>query len=166
MNQIAAITTNQQAMAARAPRRPQNRGRTTDGKPNPIDIHIGDRIRQRRTMQGISQEQLGETLNLTFQQVQKYERGANRVSGSRLYDIARALDVPVSFFFDDMPNDVAAASPAGLCNGAPAPEIQTAAYSRLELDLMRQFRRIPNPEVRASFLRTVTACANASAGEG
>ncbi|CEF54504.1 helix-turn-helix domain-containing protein [Acetobacter ghanensis] len=67
-----------------------------------IDAHVGKRIRLRRTLLGLSQEKLGEALGVTFQQIQKYERGANRVGASRLYDIATALDVPISFFFDDM----------------------------------------------------------------
>ena len=72
--------------------------------PNPIDIHVGSRVRLRRMMIGMSQERLGEKLNLTFQQVQKYEKGANRIGASRLYTIAIILDVPVSFFFEDMPS--------------------------------------------------------------
>src|SRR3546814_10152347 len=69
---------------------------------NPIDVHVGRRVRLRRTLLGMSQEQLGDALNITFQQVQKYERGSNRISASRLWDIGQILDVPVSFFFDDM----------------------------------------------------------------
>ena len=72
-------------------------------KPNPIDIHVGSRIRLRRTMLGMSQEKLGESLGITFQQIQKYEKGTNRVGASRLQNIASILNVPVSFFFDDAP---------------------------------------------------------------
>ncbi|KXV00373.1 transcriptional regulator [Gluconobacter potus] len=67
-----------------------------------MDVHVGNRIRLRRTLMGLSQEKLGEALGLTFQQIQKYERGANRVGASRLYDLAQVLDVPIGFFFDDM----------------------------------------------------------------
>lgn len=80
--------------------RGRNRGRAADGGPNPVDIHVGARIRLRRTLLGLSQEKLGEALGITFQQVQKYERGANRVGASRLYSLSKALEVPVSFFFD------------------------------------------------------------------
>src|SRR3954463_10029808 len=80
-------------------------GRPKPGKPNPIDVHVGSRVRLRRTLLGMSQEKLGEAIGLTFQQVQKYERGANRIGASRLFDLSRVLDVPVSFFFDDMPQD-------------------------------------------------------------
>jgi transcriptional regulator with XRE-family HTH domain len=76
---------------------------------SPIDIYVGTRIRLRRTLLGMSQERLGVALGLTFQQVQKYERGVNRVGASRLFDLSRVLDVPISFFFDDMPDALAAA---------------------------------------------------------
>src|SRR5204862_7806940 len=79
------------------------------GFPNPIDVHVGNRVRLRRTLLGMSQERLAEQIGLTFQQVQKYERGANRVSASRLFDLSRMLDVPISFFFDDMPETLSAA---------------------------------------------------------
>src|SRR3979411_1138136 len=75
-----------------------------EGRASPIDVHVGARIRLRRTLMGMSQERLGEALGLTFQQVQKYERGVNRVGASRLFDLSRVLDVPISFFFDDMPD--------------------------------------------------------------
>ena len=78
-----------------------------DGRPSPIDVHVGSRIRLRRTLLGMSQERLGEALGLTFQQVQKYERGVNRVGASRLFDLARVLDVAISFFFVDMPDSIA-----------------------------------------------------------
>src|SRR6187200_1628433 len=89
---------------------PRGRRRAADdddanAKPNPIDVHVGSRVRLRRTLLGMSQEKLGEAIGLTFQQVQKYERGANRIGASRLFDLSRVLDVPVSFFFDDMPAD-------------------------------------------------------------
>src|SRR3978361_366440 len=74
-----------------------------DSRPSPIDIHVGSRVRLRRTLLGMSQERLGDALGLTFQQVQKYERGVNRVGASRLFDISRVLDVPISFFYYNMP---------------------------------------------------------------
>src|SRR4051794_25093654 len=80
------------------PRRP---GRPKIEAPNPIDVRVGARLRLRRNMLGLTQEKLGEMIGLTFQQVQKYERGANRIGASRLYELSRVLDVPVSFFFDD-----------------------------------------------------------------
>src|ERR1700740_3487963 len=81
-------------------------GSDRESRPSPIDVHVGSRIRLRRTLLGMSQERLGEALGLTFQQVQKYERGVNRVGASRLFDLSRVLDVPISFFFDDMPESL------------------------------------------------------------
>jgi len=88
-----------------------SRGRTPTGQPNPIDVHVGNRVRLRRTLLGMSQEKLGTLLGLTFQQVQKYERGTNRVGASRLWDIANVLNVPVSFFYEDMSKDTESLSP-------------------------------------------------------
>ena len=85
-------------------------GRGT-GIPSPVDMHAGARLRVRRTLLGTSQTTLGDAIGLTFQQMQKYERGTNRISSSRLYDLARVLDVPIEFFFDDMPTAVADSSP-------------------------------------------------------
>src|SRR5947207_14067501 len=102
------------------PRRP---GRQKGDKPNPIDIHVGSRVRLRRNLLGMSQEKLGEAIGLTFQQVQKYERGASRVGASRLYDLSRVLDVPVSYFFEEMRPGVASAAQARLggLEEAPSP---------------------------------------------
>lgn len=74
-------------------------------QPNPIDIHVGGRLRMRRMLVGMSQEKLGESLGLTFQQVQKYEKGTNRIGASRLYKISQILSVPVGFFFESIPNE-------------------------------------------------------------
>src|ERR671917_1916562 len=76
-------------------------GRPKVETPNPVDVRVGARLRLRRNMLGLSQEKLGEAIGVTFQQVQKYERGANRIGASRLHELSRVLDVPVSFFFDD-----------------------------------------------------------------
>ena len=91
--------------------RKASRGRTPTGQPNPIDVHVGNRIRLRRTLLGLSQEKLASLLGLTFQQVQKYERGMNRVGASRLWDIGKVLNVPIEFFYEDMDIDVAKQSP-------------------------------------------------------
>ena len=83
----------------------RRRGRppASENGPNPIDVHVGSRVRLRRMLLGISQEKLGQKIGLTFQQVQKYERGANRISAGRLFDLSIVLDVSISFFFDDLP---------------------------------------------------------------
>ena len=80
---------------------PRRRGRPKMDIPNPIDVRVGARLRLRRNMLGLSQEKLGKAIGLTYQQVQKYERGMDRIGASRLYELSRVLDVPVSFFFTD-----------------------------------------------------------------
>ena len=84
---------------------------------NAVDVHVGKRVRLRRTLLGMSQEQLGASLNITFQQVQKYERGANRISASRLWDISQILDVQISYFFGDMTDDTMRSSPRRVSRG-------------------------------------------------
>jgi transcriptional regulator with XRE-family HTH domain len=129
-----------------------------EGRASPIDAHVGSRIRLRRTLLGMSQERLGEALGLTFQQVQKYERGVNRVGASRLFDLSRVLDVPISFFFDDMPAPLAAAHGArrgGMSGIAGFAEAQEGFGSpddsmnrRETLELVRAYYRITDPSVR------------------
>ena len=87
---------------------------------NEIDMHFGKRVRLRRTLSGMSQGQLGAELNVTFQQVQKYERDANRISASRLWDISQILDVPISYFFDDMSDGTMRSSPRWISRGDSA----------------------------------------------
>jgi len=90
------------------------RGRMPSGKPNPVDVYVGNRVKHRRTALSMSQEQLGMALGVTFQQVQKYERGANRIGASRLWDLSRVLECPVSYFYDDMDEETASNSPRKL----------------------------------------------------
>ena len=87
------------------------------GNPHPVDMHVGARVRQRRKLLGMTQTELSDAAGLTYQQVQKYERAANRISASRLYDLARVLDVSIDYFFEDMPTAVAAISPAAKGRG-------------------------------------------------
>lgn len=114
-------------------------------RPDPVDVHVGKRLRLRRTLRGMSQQKLGEAVGLTFQQVQKYERGANRISASRLYQLTQVLDVPISYFFDDMPKEAATAP--GFAESAAAFEGVSMAR-RETLELVRAYCRIANPEVR------------------
>ena len=118
--------------------------------PSPIDVHVGGRVRLRRTLLGMSQEKLGEALGLTFQQVQKYERGVNRIGASRLFDIARVLDVPIGFFFDDMPDGVGGGSRTRLAGFAEGQEgFEDDTLNRREtLELVRAYYRITEPAVR------------------
>lgn len=133
------------------------------GKPNPIDVHVGQRVRLRRTLLGMSQEKLGEAIGLTFQQVQKYERGANRIGASRLFDLSRVLDVPVGYFFEEMANGVAQRSPApaaGLAEQADPYEPDPMA-KRETLELVRAYYRISDPQVRKRLFEMTKALAAA-----
>jgi len=126
--------------------------------PNVVDIHVGGRVRMRRKMLGISQETLADALKLTFQQVQKYERGANRVSASKLYDIAKTLQVPVSFFFDGLADPVTNESDDV---GAAADRIITDFLNTPEgLELAEMFPKIGRSRVRRQVLDLVRAMAD------
>ncbi|OIR09184.1 transcriptional repressor DicA [mine drainage metagenome] len=158
--------TTLKAASTDAPRR-SGRGRTPSGKPNPIDVHVGARVRLRRTLLGMSQEKLGEAIGLTFQQVQKYERGANRIGASRLFDLSRVLDVPVSFFYDDMATDVSQQSPrmiaAGLYDGDEQATFEADPMTKREtLELVRAYYRITDAQVRKRVFELAKALANAS----
>ena len=116
----------------------------------PVDAHVGARLRQRRTLLGMNQTKLGSSIGLTFQQVQKYEKGANRISASRLFNLSWVLDVPIQFFFDDMPNAVATSSPAqggGKAKKPPSYEPDPMA-TRETLELVRAYYKIEDADVR------------------
>ena len=130
-----------------------NGSESGESRPSPIDVHVGSRIRLRRTLTGMSQERLGEALGLTFQQVQKYERGVNRVGASRLYDLSRVLDVPISFFFDDMPdtsgNGNGSTHVAGFAErGEFGGHADDPLAKRETLELVRAYYRITDAAVR------------------
>ncbi len=134
--------------------------RAVKGGPNAIDVHVGQRIRQRRTLLGFSQEKLGEALGLTFQQVQKYERGSNRVGASRLWHVAQVLDVPIGYFYEELPD--AAAATAGSRAVLGAAEEQEAYGSdpmakRETLELVRAYYRITNPSARRRVFDLIKA---------
>lgn len=114
--------------------------------PNPIDKHVGSRVRMRRMMLSMSQEKLGDALGLTFQQVQKYEKGTNRIGASRLQQIATILQVPVSFFFEGAPTpDI----PAGGFAESASPEYVQATLSTSDgLALIKAFSKIENAKLR------------------
>ncbi len=138
-----------------------DRGRSDSGVPNPIDAHVGSRLRLRRTLLGMTLEQLGEAMGLTFQQVQKYERGSNRIGAGRLFDLARVLDVPVEFFFDDMSDDVAARSP-GQSKGTASEAVDVGPdpkAKRETLELVRAYYNIHDASVRKRLRELVLAMA-------
>ena len=133
--------------------------------PNPIDVHVGARLRLRRTLLGLSQEKLGEAVGITFQQLQKYERGANRISASRLFNLAQVLGVSVGFFFDDMPPATAGGGNHGYSGGQePVGDAEIgetgefASMARREtLELVRAYYRIAEPGLRRRAFELIKA---------
>lgn len=141
----------------------------------PVDALVGARIRLRRTLLGMSQEKLGAALGLTFQQVQKYERGANKVGASRLYEMSKVLDVPIGFFFDDLQKDGGGAGsvspgfselPSGFGDGKGMrgrfSKSRSNAYSALDdmsQELLRAFRNISDIRVRRQLVNLVKSMA-------
>ncbi|HPF47367.1 MAG: helix-turn-helix transcriptional regulator [Emcibacteraceae bacterium] len=131
--------------------------------PDPVDIHVGARVRLRRTLLGMSQEKLGKALGLTFQQVQKYERGANRIGSSRLYQLSKILDVPVSFFFDEMTPD-STRKAEGMAEGSKQ-VFEVDKLSRREtLELVRAYYKIIDPSVRKRIFEMVKAIGSSAIG--
>lgn len=122
--------------------------------PNPVDVHVGARVRMRRMLIGMSQEKLGEALGLTFQQVQKYEKGSNRIGASRLYQIGAVLGVPIEFFFEGLERDP---SPNGADNAA---SFDTELLSSAEgIQLNSAFFAISDPRLRKRLLNLIKAMA-------
>jgi transcriptional regulator with XRE-family HTH domain len=137
-------------------------GRHKADKPNPVDIQVGSRVRLRRNMLGLSQEKLGQEIGLTFQQVQKYERGANRIGASRLHELSRVLDVPVQFFFDDVDPVRAPAIPGGFAE-PPVEAFDSDPLRRREtVELVEAYYAIDDSAVR----RRLFDLAKALAAEG
>lgn len=132
--------------------------------PNPVDIHVGSRVRLRRMLVGLSQEKLGDSMGLTFQQIQKYEKGVNRIGASRLFKLSQVLDVPVQFFFEGMPSDSAEeARPAmGLSDGGNEAFLYEFLNTRDGLELNRAFIKVSDPAVRKSVIELVRSLGKAS----
>jgi transcriptional regulator with XRE-family HTH domain len=128
--------------------------------PNPIDKHVGSRVRMRRVLIGMSQERLGDALGLTFQQVQKYEKGTNRIGASRLQQIARILGMPIEFFFEGSPT-VDREHQAGFAEVSDTPYVADFLATNEGVQLNRAFLRIKDSKMR----RRVVDLVNAIAGE-
>ena len=136
------------------------------GVPRPVDIHVGSRVRLQRTLLGLSQEKLGDAVGLTFQQIQKYERGANRIGASRLFELSRILGVQVSFFFEEMPEQARTHSGGrGLTDRSQAVYEADSLSRRETLELVRAYYRITDPKVRKRLFELAKAVA-ASEGAG
>ncbi len=131
----------------------------------PIDVHVGARVRQRRTLLGMTQTNLSDAIGVSYQQMQKYERGMNRIGASRLFDLSRVLDVSIQYFFDEMPTAVAARSPAnkkrGKAKKLPSYE-PDPMHKRETLGLVRAYYEIKDAEVRKR-LRELTKALGAAA---
>lgn len=132
--------------------------RARRGGAHPIDAHVGQRLRLRRTLLGLSQDDLGRSMGLTFQQIQKYERGKSRIGAGRLYEFGRVLNVPVSFFFDDAPGGTEALAP-GASDAPQVPFPMEGRRDRQLLELMRAYRRINDPQVRRSLFELAKSLA-------
>jgi transcriptional regulator with XRE-family HTH domain len=123
--------------------------------PNPIDKHVGSRVRMRRMMLSMSQEKLGDALGLTFQQVQKYEKGTNRIGASRLQQISNILQVPVSFFFEGAPH-LPGHHHSGGMGEAPSPAYVSDFLATSDgLSLTKSFMRIKNGKLRRRIVDLV-----------
>ncbi len=142
-------------------------GRGT-GKPHPVDVHVGARVRMRRTLFGMTQTDLGDALGLTFQQVQKYENGTNRIGSGRLYDLSRVFDVSVEHFFEDMPPKVAASSlvTKGRRRMKKLPSYEPNPIAKREtLELVRAYYDIEGADVRKRVYQ-LTKALGADASKG
>jgi transcriptional regulator with XRE-family HTH domain len=137
---------------------------------HPVDVHVGIRMRQRRALLGMSQTTLGGAVGLTFQQVQKYERGSNRISASRLVEFAKVLDVPVSYFFEELPpkavaGEVGRRGKSAREEGTPFEHERDPMAKRETLELVRAYYKIREPRVRKRLFETVKALGAASHAE-
>lgn len=126
---------------------------------HPVDVHVGKRLRLKRTLLGLSQEYIGNAIGVTFQQIQKYERGVNRMGASRLYDFSRVMSVPVSFFFEGYE---ASTSPHGGMSENETPAlVHEQMPNRETMDMMRAYYRIKSPVMRKRVLDLVKSMADA-----
>jgi transcriptional regulator with XRE-family HTH domain len=123
--------------------------------PNPVDRHVGSRVRARRINVGMSQEKLGDALGITFQQIQKYEKGSNRIGASRLQLAAKVLGVPVNFFFDGNPLD--GTHPGGFAENAAVPYQASPAPDADEAALLSAFARVKDMKLRQRIVELVEA---------
>ena len=129
--------------------------------PNPVDKHVGSRVRMRRVLLGLTQEKLGTALGITFQQVQKYEKGTNRIGASRLQEISRTLQVPPSFFFEGLPANTMPEE-TGFSDTSAAKSVTDFVVTAEGLQLNKAFTQITDPKIRRRIIDLVIALASAS----
>ena len=141
-------------------KRVRRRAKKQVSRSGPIDIHVGSRVRLRRNLLGMNQTDLGKAVGTSYQQIQKYERGVNRVGASRLFNLGRALDVPVSFFFEDLSPEAAGGGKrrARGLSEAPASVLEPDSLSKREtVELIRAYYRVKDPRVRKRVLDLLQA---------
>jgi len=129
-------------------------------KPHPIDLHVGSRVRLQRVVIGMSQQKLGDLLGLTFQQVQKYEKGINRIGASRLFEVAQIFSVPVQFFFDELAISEGMTPATGFSEGSSELNYTEFLNTREGIELNRAFQKISDPKVRRNVVELVRAMAD------
>ncbi len=135
---------------------------------NPIDVHVGACLRARRTLLGLSQAALSDAMGLSFQQLQKYESGSNRISAGRLYDVSKLLDIDISYFFDEMGRAIESESPARLSQKKSKrpprkpPKSEDPLHKRETLELVRAYYRIADPTIRGHIRKLIQTTASAS----
>jgi transcriptional regulator with XRE-family HTH domain len=135
---------------------------------NPIDVHVGARLRARRTLLGLTQMALGDAMGMTFQQQQKYETGSNRISASRLYELSKILDVDIGYFFDEMDQAIKSESPARLSrrkskrSPRKPPKSEDPLHKRETLEFVRAYYRITDSKIRGHIRKLIQSTASAS----
>ena len=132
------------------------------GGPHPVDVHVGGRLKLRRKLLGKTQGEIGKAVGLTFQQIQKYERGANRMGSSRLYQFSQFLNVPISFFFDDMPGGVETRVVDGYMPSVEPDDVMSRDETT---KLVRMYYSAKPPEVRKRLYELVKALARSTSDE-
>lgn len=138
------------------------RGRMADGGANPIDLHVGKRLKKARLARGMSQERLAKAMNITFQQVQKYEKGLNRIGASRLWDLAQVLDLPIGYFYEGMSEETQGMSPRKiniLKDGDGHFKIEDLTLTPEDIELIAYYKQIKNPLVVQNILNLVKSLA-------
>lgn len=129
----------------------------TKGKPDPVDVHVGHRLRVRRSLLGLSQEKLADAIGLTFQQIQKYERGMNRITAGRLYQFSKILEVPITYFFEKVGSDISNQNwQSALSDNEQENLVDSDVMNNKEtLELIRAYYAIDNPKARKDVYRFI-----------
>jgi len=134
-------------------------------KPHPIDKHVGSRVRLQRALIGMSQQKLGQLLGLTFQQIQKYEKGINRIGASRLFELAQIFSVPVQFFFDELAIADGGEQAGGFSENTSETNYTEFLNTREGIELNRAFQQIKDPKIRKNVVEIVRAMADKTPDE-